>query len=123
MSLPQRLHKVCVLLWRLPKDEVPLAIWRSVGDACYQILSDVFERTHLGLIGLSIWRKVSNGGSRFGLWKDLYIPLCCQDIKSIICLFKGLYEYHFISTRLIYWTSTCEILAKSSLRTERTSRH
>lgn len=29
-NLPQRLHKVCVLLWRLPKDEVPLASWRSV---------------------------------------------------------------------------------------------
>ena len=24
--LPQRLHKVCVLLWRLPKDEVPFAV-------------------------------------------------------------------------------------------------
>lgn len=30
IDLPQRLHKVCVLLWRLPKDEVPFAIWRSV---------------------------------------------------------------------------------------------
>ena len=30
MSSPQRLHNVCVLLWRLPKDEVPLAGWRSV---------------------------------------------------------------------------------------------
>ena len=30
MNLPQRLHKVCVLLCRLPKDEVPLAIWTSV---------------------------------------------------------------------------------------------
>ncbi len=24
--LPQRLHRVCVLLWRLPKDEVPFAV-------------------------------------------------------------------------------------------------
>lgn len=24
--IPQRLHSVCVLLWRLPKDEVPLAV-------------------------------------------------------------------------------------------------
>ena len=23
--IPQRLHRVCVLLWRLPKDEVPFA--------------------------------------------------------------------------------------------------
>ena len=52
LSLPQRLHKVCVLLWRFPKDEVPLAIWRSVGDACHEILPNVFERTHLGLRGL-----------------------------------------------------------------------
>lgn len=29
-SLPQRLHKVCVLLWRLPKDEVPFAVWMSI---------------------------------------------------------------------------------------------
>ena len=24
--IPQRLHRTCVLLWRLPKDEVPLAV-------------------------------------------------------------------------------------------------
>ena len=24
--IPQRLHRVCVLLWRLPKDEVPFAV-------------------------------------------------------------------------------------------------
>ena len=30
VNLPQRLHRVCVLLWRLPKDEVPFAIGRSV---------------------------------------------------------------------------------------------
>ena len=24
--VPQRLHSVCVLLWRLPKDEVPFAV-------------------------------------------------------------------------------------------------
>ena len=30
VDLPQRLHKVCVLLWRLPKDEVPFAVPRSI---------------------------------------------------------------------------------------------
>lgn len=26
MSVPHRRHSVCVLLWRLPKDEVPFAV-------------------------------------------------------------------------------------------------
>jgi hypothetical protein len=29
---PQRRHKVCVLLWRLPKDEVPLVIALAVQE-------------------------------------------------------------------------------------------
>lgn len=27
--IPQRLHKVCDLLWRLPKDEVPFAVVKN----------------------------------------------------------------------------------------------
>jgi hypothetical protein len=29
MDIPQRLHRVCVLLWRLPKLEVPFAVSQS----------------------------------------------------------------------------------------------
>ena len=51
MVLPQRLHKVWVLLWRLPKDEVPFAVCVSVAALEHQLASD-WKPTHLELVCL-----------------------------------------------------------------------
>lgn len=67
VSLPQRLHRVCVLLWRLPKDEVPFAIGRSVAAL---FGSSGTLRTH------SSWARISVVSDQpwydSQLWKDTY---------------------------------------------------
>jgi len=44
--IPQRLHRTCVLLWRLPKDEVPLAVVECQYRTRYAHSMD--RRTHFG---------------------------------------------------------------------------
>lgn len=51
MSIPQRRHKTCVLLWRLPKLDVPFAVHTSA----YTSVSPFTDATHS--LWLCLWKR------------------------------------------------------------------
>jgi hypothetical protein len=59
-DVPQRLHSVCVLLWRFPKLEVPFAVSQSVSHSGLSRRVGV-RRTHFGL---ELWTRLSVFGAQ-----------------------------------------------------------